>query len=509
MLAWNRASMSARSCLRWVRGAEALNQQPATAVPGGDAESGARTVFGGFARWTLFAAFALIVIFRLPKAWTHGRFQDEEATVFLAYAWHYHWAEALFRPFAGYWNMGANATTVALVQLVRNGLLSLERAPYFTMVIALAVQLLPAVLILTGRAPWLAGRLAVIAALLLIATRPATEEVFFNVLHIQFHLALCVALILAMDVPRRWVPSLGYAVLLILAPLCGPGAIVLLPLFALRALADRDPGRLKQMAILAAGAAVQMLWFYGSSPVRGQFVDFSSIAPAMFVRLITLPTAGVEPAYRVASAIHGPEIAGASPVWLFTAATMLLLAALAMLVTQRRDASLWLMLSSLLIAFVTFGLGIATALGADVFDVGAGQRYNFLPAVLLGLALVALAMRPDFRGKTICAALCAMMLVVGAYHYPRPDKAFADGPSWPAEVRAWRSDHDHPLAVWPRPWAADLSDRARPCSPRGRDAAGSNDPRYCENGWVASFYPRQRRMGPQSPARTGPRAETE
>ena len=53
--------------------------------------------------------------------------------MFLAYAWHYPWLDALFRPFAGYWNLGANASTVLPLQLVQGGVLPLERAPYFTM----------------------------------------------------------------------------------------------------------------------------------------------------------------------------------------------------------------------------------------------------------------------------------------------------------------------------------------------------------------------------------------
>jgi hypothetical protein len=181
---------------------------------------GARAVFSRRQRWALLAVFALIVAFRLPHAWAHGRFQDEEATVFLAYAWHHPWLDALFRPFAGYWNAAANTTTLLVAQLVRGGVLSLERAPYLTMGMALSSQLLPAILILTGRAQWLESRLAVITALLMIAITPATEEVFFNVMHIQFHLALCVALILALDLPRRRLVRIGYGMLLFLAPLC-------------------------------------------------------------------------------------------------------------------------------------------------------------------------------------------------------------------------------------------------------------------------------------------------
>ena len=127
-------------------------------------------MFSKWQRWLLLAGFALLVALRLPHTWAHGRFQDEEATVFLAYAWHRPWLDALLRPFAGYWNLAANATTLLVASLVKAGAVPLERAPYLTMTMALAVQMMPAVLILTGTASWLRSRLAVIGSLLMIAT---------------------------------------------------------------------------------------------------------------------------------------------------------------------------------------------------------------------------------------------------------------------------------------------------------------------------------------------------
>lgn len=445
----------------------------------------ARPVFNQQQRWALLAAFALILIFRLPRAWAHGRFQDEEATVFLAYAWHHPWVEALFRPFAGYWNLGAAATTVTVVELVRGGIVPLERAPYLTMGVALGFQLLPAVLILTGKAQWLTRRAAVIAALLIVAIAPATEEVFFNVLHIQFHMALCAALILAFDVPQERGVRIGYGLLLFLAPLCGPGAIVILPLFAMRAAIDRDRGRLTQLAIFAAGAAIQLVLFYGSSPLRGHVAGPSTIAAAMFVRLITLPLTGMNFANAVANAISASR---GFLFWVTAVTTILLFGALLVMAAQRRDGALWLMLAALTIATASFGLGIVIVNPADLFSVAQGERYNFLPLVLLGLTLLALAMRPGFPGRPVYAALCMLMLFIGAIDYPKPAHDFADGPEWPDEVRAWRNNHDYQPAVWPRPWTADLSDHARPCSPLMGDLARSTDPRYCESGWIAGYY---------------------
>nr|WP_321983703.1 hypothetical protein [uncultured Lichenicoccus sp.] len=451
-------------------------------------------VFSRRQRWMLLLGFALLVIFRLPHAWTYGRFQDEEATVFLAYAWHRPWLDALFRPFAGYWNLAANATTLLVAALVKGGVVSLETAPYLTMTMALAVQLLPAVLILTGWAPWLAGRMAVIAALLFVAMAPSTEEVFLNVLHIQFHLALCVALILALDVPRRRIVQAGYGVLLFLAPLCGPGAIVLLPLVALRGLIDRDMRRLAQLAVLAAGAAVQLLLFYGSSPVRGGLHDPWTIAAALFVRLIALPTLGGKYAREVAVVIHGSQLAGGNGWRWFGAATVALFGFLIVEAARRRDAAVWLLLAGVSLASASFGFGFIAADRFSTFSPLAAERYDFLPLVLLGLALVALAMRPGFFGRPVYALLCAVMLVTAVIQYPHPEKHIARGPSWAAEVATWRRDHRHPLSVWPLPWTADLSDETRSCSPVGRDPGRTTDPQYCESGWVAGIVRAQQKQ---------------
>lgn len=447
-----------------------------------------RPAFSGWQRWAVMAAFLLLIVFRLPNAWVHGRFQDEEATVFLAYAWHFPAIEALFRPFGGYLNLGATATTVLVAELVKSGILPLERAPYLTMCVALAFQALPGVLILTGSAQWLESRLAVVAALLIVAIAPATEEVFFNVLHIQFHLALCVALILAMDVPRHRFARLGYGTVLVLAPLCGPGSIVLLPLYILRALLDRDPARGKQAALLAAGAAVQLSLFFGSSPLRGHAIDPAAVAAAMFVRLIALPTMGIGIANLAGQTIIGSDPAGSALLRLSGAVTIIVFALLIAAAAKQRSAALWLLLSALAVASVSLGPGIVTARPADLMNVLRGERYNFLPLVLLGLSLLVLAMRSQGWGRLAFGLPLGLMLVSGTIWYFRPSPDFASGPSWPAEVAIWRNDPKHPLQVWPAPFAADLSYQAHWCTPPGRDLARSNEPRYCESGWLAAFF---------------------
>ncbi len=461
-----------------------------------DVATGARSIFSNRMRWLLLSAFVLLIVFRLPLAWVHGRFQDEEATVFFAYAWHHPWQDALFRPFAGYWNIAANGTTLLVATLVKGGIVSLERAPYLTMIMALAVQVQPAVLILTGSASWLAGRRAVIAALLIVALAPATEEVFFNILHIQFHLALCVGLILALDVPRRRIAKFGYSLILFLAPLCGPAAIILLPLFILRGVADRDWRRLVQATPLVVGAAIQMLLFYSASPMRSLFPAPDMIAAALFVRLIALPIVNGAFANDLGAFIYLSRAGWGVAWWCSVIATVVLFGTLLVVASRKRDASLWLALSGLFIAIATFGFGFVTTDDGALFNVYAGERYGFLPITMLAMSLIVLAMRPQFPGKLVYGTICLAVLISGASTYLRPDPDFEHGPSWTQQVAEWRRDHNHPMAVWPKPWTADLSDRRHSCSPVDRiHPIWSDEPRYCESGWVSGFLPKPQSTG--------------
>ena len=168
----------------------------------------------------------------------------------------------------------------------------------------------------------------------------------------------------------------GYGALLFLAPLCGPGAIVMVPLFALRALIDREGGRMVQLAALASGAAVQLLLFYGSSPVRGHLVGPRTIAAAMFVRLIALPAVGVDVANNLGRAIYASQVALGVGWWLFAAAAVLLFGALAVLAARRRDGAIWLVFSGLSIAAASLG-GMVIVDPASPFSVFAGDATTF------------------------------------------------------------------------------------------------------------------------------------
>ncbi len=456
----------------------------------GESVPGAARVFTLRWRLALLAGFALLLILRIPQAWSHGRFLDEEGTIFAAYAWHQPAGAALWRSFAGYLNLAANASTLLMVKMVRAGVLPLELAPYFTMIVASLFQMLPAVLILTGRGRWLANRWSVIACLLIIAISPKTEEVFANVLHIQFHLALCSALILVLDIPNSRKARLAYLALLLLAPLCGPGAIVLLPIFALRTLVDRDKLRLTQTFVLAGGSVLQMLLFYTNSVARGHLLDLATLANVMFVRLAAMPYFSAPPAQFLGRTIHAAYLSGGVGWWCATAVSLAYFALLiATALRGGMDSAFWLILSGLALAVASFGAGMLSVDSGGWFSIDLAERYNFLPLTLFGMGLVALVMRDDGRYRLICQILCALTLLSGASTFSFPIRDMRQGADWRAEVDKWKKNHNYKLVSWPDRWRIDLSDQDLPCSRPIAGRSDIGDPSYCESSWLNFVLP--------------------
>lgn len=204
-------------------------------------------------RALLLLLLAVLVCARMPEVLLKGRFWAEEGSVVFANAFAMRPLTALFNSYGGHLNLVANAATRAASRAM-----PLAAAPYLTIAVGLFFQLLPPGLLLTARDTWLRPLRTRLAGMLLILLVPASEEVWLQTLHCQFHLTLACAILLAIAAPGGRA-AIAPAAILLPAPLCGPGAIVLLPLFVLRAAADRDARRRLQGLVLAGGSAIQLL----------------------------------------------------------------------------------------------------------------------------------------------------------------------------------------------------------------------------------------------------------
>jgi hypothetical protein len=351
----------------------------------------------------------------------------------------------------GYVSLPASAVATLAVHLV-----PLEFVPRVTMLAALAVQVLPALLLIVSGIPWLRHWYTQLPALLLLATPPLAEEVWLNTINSQFHVFLSVALILASVPGRRSIAALQGGVLLV-APLCGAPATTLLPLFLLRAWADRSSRRAVQALLLLPAAAVQVcVVLTHPEPSRIVGLDAPLVLAAITAKQILLPLLGPERAMVLAGGLVGDYAAGRLPM-AFLLAPVAWFGTLAMLAWRSRDGAIrWLLAGAVLEIGVGY-FGASMPLGRqNLLLVYSGMRYYFAPAVLTALTVLGIAVLGATGTRVVAGGLVCWMLLIGLENYQRPS---FDGPSWRAEVAAWRRDPSHPIAVWPADWQLRLDRR--------------------------------------------------
>jgi hypothetical protein len=405
----------------------------------------------GLRRWqrvALVLVFAALICLHLPGPLIHGRLWAEEGSKFYQNAATLPWHQALLAPWGGYLNLVANAAPILARHMVR-----LEYVPWISTGIALAFQCCPAVVLAFSRDPWLASPLVRLTALLLVVTAPVTQEVYLQSLHSQFHLTLSCALILALEVPSGWLAPF-YGAVLFLAPLCGPAACLLAPLFCARALIDRSRRRAIQAAIIVVAAALQYFLFYAPLALRG-----GGVAPLLLLRIVyfkhlVTPFLGHAAAQAASVALRARMAAQQFP-WRALIVTLTAAALFGLALLRRRlAAATWMVLFACLLAPVAYNNALVG--GPLLLIVGVGARYAFVPEVLLSLALLGIAtgtVRPE---RWLARGLVAWLLVMGLLDLVRPPPFFNEGPSWSREVALWRADHTHRILLWPGTWFMTL-----------------------------------------------------
>lgn len=406
-----------------------------------------------FPRGLILALFALMVCIRMPEILFKGRFWAEEGRNFFHAAWVLPPLQALFNPYGGYLNIVANASTLAA-----RWIMPLALAPYLTIAIALLFQLLPPLLLLTARDTWLHSQRVRFAGILLLLLAPGSEEIWLQTLHCQFELTLCCAMVLAMEAPTGRAAA-GRLAILLLAPLCGPGAIVLAPLFLVRAAIDRTPARLTQATALLAGSAIQLLLFFHTFPERGYALNPLVLLWIVTIRHLAVPFLGLSQAAAVIAGMRLQLAAGRLPI-LITVLPILVFVPFgwAMLRQRATYPAFWLLASGMLVGIA----GYYGAIGGSIMliDVHSGERYVYVPQVLFSLAALILAATATGWTARIAWVAVVWLILIGAVEFEQPWKMASDGPSWRAEVAAWHHDPTHVLRLWPDGWTMTLEPRS-------------------------------------------------
>ncbi len=398
-------------------------------------------------RWrvALLLAYGGLVAAKLPAILLRGRFWAEEGNRFFVFAWSLPWPRALLHPYGGYLNLTAN-----LGGLLAWHAMPLGTAPYATSLLALAVQVCPAVLLVTSRLAWLNRPHVLVAAMLLVLVPPVSDEVWLSSIGSQVHLSLCAALVLALEDQAGAPTALFRLLLLGLAALSGPGSWLLLPLFAARAALERSRPRAVQALVLGAAVMVQLVAFYSHEPGRAYVIRPVLFLDLAFDKHLVLPFLGPYHGAPLTQTIEAHAVAGQPLLWPAAACLGLAAAAAVLLTRHPRDAAPWLFMAAL----VTIAVSYAGALSPFValFHLGFAGRYCYTPQVLLSLAVLACAATWPPPLRWAAGVVTVWLLAVGLRYVFVPDPLHAAGPAWRDELALHRQNPRHLIRSWPDGW---------------------------------------------------------
>ena len=305
------------------------------------------------------------------------------------------WWQALATPHTGYIDVVASGA-----MLIATRLADLEHVALVSVLLALVIQLCPAMLLITSRCAWLQPRWVLVVALLLILTPPVAEEVWLSPVTSQYHLMVCAALILAFE-PRTGPVGALQLTLLLLAGLTGPGPALVAPFFIGRACFDRSRRRAVQAAVLSIGALVEIAVFCTHPAGRHLGISAFFLLRVIYVKHVLIPLFGHALPDEASFLVQWSVI----PIF----APLLLFGALSFVVLRTRVWDMrWLYAATLgMMVFSYFG-----AIGqADLLKIYPGARYYYAPQVLLGITLLGLAEpAPGSRDTGSCCWLAGSCL---------------------------------------------------------------------------------------------------
>lgn len=397
-------------------------------------------------RWLLFAMFIVATVERMPRVVFQGRLWAEEGRVYYLHAAITQGLGAVFWSYAGYLNLGAS-----LAAFTARHLVVLDDAPRVTLFYAALAQICPAVLLVTSRAGWLRKRVVLAAALLLLVAAPSAEEVWLNTLTSQFFMALSTALILALEIGsirmewfRRFV--------LFLAPLYGPLAIPLLPLYVLRAALERSTPRGKQAMALAIASLIQLALFYHLTSAR-QTHDFRLIFGAIFEKNILLPFLGFHGETRPALWLYNWLVHDILPRRVILALLAAFIFMVALLARGPREA--WWLFLAFGVTSLASWYGALLPQASEVLPHVAG-RYGFAPQVLIAWTILAIAAQAVGGRRLIAAGLALWLCGVSCLAYVQTAETFKNGADWQQEMAKWHHNPTYSPKEWPDGWVVAI-----------------------------------------------------
>lgn len=389
--------------------------------------------------WVLAVVAALLAL-RKPHALHTPQLWAEDGNIFLAEA-DLFGIGALLKPYMGYLHL-----LPRLIAGTAPHLLDPAWWPAFYNGVSFAIWLAVLTRLFSSRfdlpgKPWLA--LAFVAV-------PHMGEVFFNITNLQWLTAFVLIQQVIIAAPKNTRERLGDALILAVVALTGPFGVVFLPLFVWRAWRERDRDSLVALALVGAGAALQV-WFMVTTGPR---FDYQSapfqLGPTLVVlarRLVIWPLLGRD----LATGLPAPVV-GALGVTILGA-----VAAWCLRPHPRRTLR-----APILAALVLITLAGVYRTRPDTWagdNLEFGERYFYVPRVLFVWLLVwefdATSRLAAVASRLFCAAV--LVVHVRSYTLPAPKDYH-----WASQVEPIRQGVRADLAILPEGWTLEY--RGRPAA---------------------------------------------
>lgn len=199
-------------------------------------------------------AAACIIFLKQPDAFLHPQFWAEDGKVWFADAYNLGALRSSLRPQDGYFQTVSRITAdVALTAPI-------ERAPLIFVIGALLLQMVPFVLLLSRRLELLIPdyRTRFILATLYLLL-PNSAELHGNITNGQWYLALAACLILVSDNDGTGLWNVCDLILLVLAGLSGPFALLLSPIALAQWVYTRQKQALRRLLVIVTAALLQAI----------------------------------------------------------------------------------------------------------------------------------------------------------------------------------------------------------------------------------------------------------
>ena len=205
----------------------------------------------------------LLVVSRDPNMLLNAQFFGEDGWVWYPEAQTHGWA-SLLSPTSGYLN-----SFQRLVVVVCSTFLPLRVTPLVCNTVAVLVQVMPALLLLSPRGPAVIKPLwARLAFALIYLLLPNEAELVGHLVNAQWHLAVAAFLVLCMETPKGWLEVVGDAVILIASGLSGPFCLFLLPIALVLWFTRRNSIALAYVVLIVLSCMVQGIFIADMNHAR-------------------------------------------------------------------------------------------------------------------------------------------------------------------------------------------------------------------------------------------------